>query len=101
MKSLLRENFVQKLGSFFKTVPVVVAAVEVQLQVRELLGMLRQRQWAIGFKIGFVKRRAEWPLQDAGVESPPSLRGNRVGKLGQQRRALGAGSSEHVWMSHA
>src|SRR6516225_4271106 len=100
-ESLLRQDLVQKLGTFFEAVAVVVAAIEVQLQVGEVFGVLCKRQRAIGFPIGLVERRAERPLEYTGVESPTAFRGNRVRELGQQSRTLSAGSSENVRMAHA
>src|SRR6516225_12433758 len=101
MEPLLRQDLVQQRGSFFEAVAVVVAAIEVQLQVGEVVGMLGKRQRAIGFPIGLVERRAERSLEYTGVESPAAFRGNRVRELGQQGRTLSAGSSENFRMAHA
>ena len=94
------QNRVQLFGAGVETVAVLIAAVEVELQVGKPLGMLGEGQGVVGIEISFVQRRAEGFLQHLRVKSPAAFGGKGVGKFCNQRRAVGAGGAENVRMPH-
>ena len=62
-KILCRKLLVQELGSGLKAIPIVISTIEIELELGESLGVLREGEGIIFVKVLVVQRRAKGVLR--------------------------------------